>query len=249
MREVCTEDFIAAAREFGTWAGAFDAARETIESVVARLDSIWHPCSDEAVPPLTKRFKPNERWQDVRRRVAAWRVDGYRTPEIPNEDETAETVCSVAYDIADFDEILWNAPDSDDRAKYFEWIRWPYTLLRIRACRDAVVAAGRSGEDAVMDPFKRLPIFGKAVRFVTWRTSSGTHASEDSEDVPGASTVCGGRLAFHKHTQQQWSCQACVDCYAMLRGEPHPHGWPKVPPLHYRDGYSRPSWAGGITLR
>ena len=213
--------FSETAHAFNSWAEGFNAERETIESVTARLDTISFEWGYGGAELRGLRiFKPNERWQAVRRRVAEWFVDGYTTDQLPNDDGTPGTACSVAYDIADFDELLHNAPDDESgRGRYLAYVGWGYALQRIAACKTALRAEIRGTRS---DPFRRISVLGKNVRFVSWRTSSASHVSEDSEEVRGASTLCGGELAFHKHTQQQWSRYPCTYCSAALRGEPPP---------------------------
>lgn len=215
--------FSETARTFNSWAEEFDAARETVESVTARLDAIsfeWG-YGGAALQGL-RIFKPSERWQTVRRRVAEWSVDGYTTDRLPNDDGTPATACSVAYDVADFDELLRNAPEDESHwGRYLGYVGWGYALQRIAACKNALRGTAEI-RGKRRDPFRRIAVFGKDVRFVSWRTSSATHVSEDSEEVRGATTLCGGHLAFHKHTQQQWSRYPCRLCYGALRGEPPP---------------------------
>ena len=208
---------------FTSWAEGFDAQRETIASVTARLEAISFEWGYGGAELRGVRvFKPSERWQSVRRRVAEWYVDGYTTERLPNDDGTPRTACSLAYDIADFDELLRNAPDDEaDHGRYLAYVGWGYALQRIAACKAVLHGAAEISAERI-DPFRRITVLGKNVRFVSWGTSSFSHVSEDSEEVRGASTLCGGELAFHKHTQQQWSRYPCTRCYGALRGEPPP---------------------------
>ena len=113
--------------------------------------------------------------------------------------------------------------ERNDHHAYLKYVSWGYTNLRIRAAVDALRA-----RSAIGDPFERRVVRGRAVRFVSWRTSSSTHASEDADDVRGASTLCGGRLAFHKHTQQQWSCYACDQCRCAVDGVEYVPSFPTI---------------------
>ncbi len=47
-----------------------------------------------------------------------------------------------------------------------------------------------------------------------------------ADDV--ARVLCGGRLAFHKHTQQQWSCYACEECRCLVDGVEYKHWLPSI---------------------
>jgi hypothetical protein len=252
MKPACDKmdpPFSETARAFNSWAEGFDAQKETIASVTARLDAISFEWAYDGTELKGLRiFKPSERWQTIRRRAAEWYVDGYTTDLLPNDDGTQRTACSFAYDIADFDELLRHAPDDEsDHGRYLAYVGWGYALGRIAACKTALRGTAEIRGKRI-DPFRRITVLGKNVRFVSWRTSSSSHVSEDSEEVRGASTLCGGEFAFHKHTQQQWSRYACTGCYAALRGEPPPEpyfrGFVEVADEGSHDD-SRPSTSSG----
>lgn len=168
--------------------------------------------------PTIRLFKPNETWQRNQRKAARLAVNGYRTALLPNSDGTASVLCSLSYDLCDFYELCqwcFEPPDLDisrvpDRLSYVDW---DYATLRVEAC---ISALRRASVKTKLDPFSRLKVRGRNVRFVGWPTSSRTHLTEDSEEVRGASTLCGGRLAFHKHTQQQWTCYPCAHCRRVI---------------------------------
>jgi hypothetical protein len=89
--------FSETAHAFNSWAEGFDAERETIASVTSRLEEISFEWGYGGAAAQGKRvFKPSERWQTVRRRVAEWFVDGYTTERLPNDDGTPATACSTA---------------------------------------------------------------------------------------------------------------------------------------------------------
>lgn len=164
-------------------------------------------------------FKPNQDWQRNQRKAARLSISGYRTGLLPNDDGTASVLCSLAYDLCDFYEVcdfyvrLSNADHSHIAGNLYHW-DWEYTNLRVNACIKALT--GRAS--ARLDPFERLMIRGLRVRFVGWPRSSKTHATVDPEEVRGPSTLCGGRLAFHKYTQQQWTCYPCIYCRRIVDG-------------------------------
>jgi hypothetical protein len=221
------ETFIAATVEFRHWLETFDPEKATREQVAAVLERIvdqapFDVCCRTSRPehPIRK-FKPTARWQADRRKAARLPLDGYRTKLLPNDDATLDTQCSLAYDLADFWEVLWAGTPTEFVAEYFDYVSWGYVNLRMRAAREALLAPAD-----VPDPFAPREIGGRWLRFVSWPNNALSHASEDLVDVRGASTLCGGRLAFHKHTQQQWSCYACTDCRALADGvEPDRSGY------------------------
>jgi hypothetical protein len=210
--------FSSAAAKYCAWVENFDPERTTIDEVVSALGAIL----DQAPLPVLRQadrphglriFKPNERWQADRRKAARLPLDGYRTSFLPNDDGTADTQCSLAYDIADFYELLTAKSPDADLVNYLNYVSWGYANVRLRSARQALLKPS-----AVPDPFTPREVGGRFLRFVSWRTSASSHASEDPPDVRGASTLCGGRLAFHKHTQQQWSCYPCSECRAIADG-------------------------------
>jgi hypothetical protein len=209
-------EFVLAAKEFRAWADAFEPEAGMAGDVAAALERLLdkapRPLLDDASPPPYRIWKPSPVWQGLQRKVAALPFNGYRTGLLPNHDQTVDTQCALSYDVADVHEQLVNMGSNDPEA-YLKFISWGYTNLRIRAAVNALRARTVNA-----DPFERRLVQGRALRFVTWRTSSSTHASEDTEDVRAASTLCGGRLAFHKHTQQQWSCFACAECRCIADG-------------------------------
>lgn len=164
--------------------------------------------------PRFRPFKPNEEWQRHRRKAARLSIDGYRTEMLPNDDGIPFTGCSLAYDLCDFYEFISNLK-ADRLAKLLGDRSWPYVQLRIKAAEQAL----RRKDDAEIDPFARINIRGRSVRFVSWRTSAWTHASESPEDERSATTLCGGKEAYHQHTHQQWTCFWCGDCLRALSGK------------------------------
>ncbi|MEA2785223.1 MAG: hypothetical protein QOF71_1327 [Candidatus Eremiobacteraeota bacterium] len=220
------DDFDLAARGFRAWIDAFDPACGSADDVAAAfervLDKAPRAILEDQSPPWYRIWKPNAVWQDNQRKVAALPFNGYRTEFVPNHDETGDTKCALSYDVADVYEQL-ESLELNERQAYLDYVSWGYTNLRIRAAVDAV----RSGA-AIADPFERRLVKGRALRFVSWRSNSSTHASEDAEDIRGATTLCGGRLAFHKHTQQQWSCYACEECRCAADGVEYKPRWPTI---------------------
>lgn len=226
MSDADTIGLVLAATEFPAWVDALEPEARTADDVAAALERLLdkgpRPLLDDVSPPPYRIWKPNSVWQQVQRKVAALPFNGYRTGLLANRDETADTQCALSYDVADVHEQLANMGGNDHQA-YLEYISWGYTNLRIRAAVEALRA-----RTLIADPFERRFVKGRALRFVTWRTSSSTHASEDSEDIRGASTLCGGRLAFHKHTQQQWTCFACAECRCIADGVAYVPRYPQV---------------------
>jgi hypothetical protein len=162
--------------------------------------------------PRFRPFKPNEEWQRNRRKAARLPIDGYRTNMLANDDGSPFTLCSLAYDLCDFYELISNVK-MERLARYLGARFWPHMQLRIQACEKALC---RDFETKV-DPFARIEIRGRSLRFVSWRASAWTHASEDAETERGATTLCGGEKAYHRHTQQQWTCYWYADCDRALR--------------------------------
>ena len=165
-------------------------------------------------------LKPNESWQRNQRKATRLPINGYRTGLLPNDDQTASVLCPLAYDLCDFYEVCHfylrlSDAETSHIAGYLYHRDWEYTSLRISACVKALTGKALGTR---LDPFEKLKIRGRQIRFVGWSRSSRTHATEDSEEVRGPSTLCGGRLAFHKHTQQQWSCYACLHCRRIVDG-------------------------------
>jgi hypothetical protein len=220
------DEFVFAARTFRAWVDAFDPAGCNAGDVAVALEGVLDKAPrtilDDASPPPYRILKPSTTWQGIQRKVAVLPFNGYRTQLVPNRDETGDTQCALSYDIADVDEQLASL-ELNDRHAYLHYVSWGYTNLRIRAAIEALRAPTGG-----LDPLERQLVKGRALRFVSWRTSSSTHASEDAEDVRGASTLCGGRLAFHKHTQQQWSCYACEHCRCIVDGVTYEHQFAEV---------------------
>jgi hypothetical protein len=208
--------FDAVAERFIEWVDRFNPSSATHSEVVDALDGILDKAMLKKSPPRPgfRNFKPNTVWQEVRRRFSEWHVDGYFST-LPNDDETPLTLCSLAYDIADFREDLEFLLIQKERRKWLSYLAWPYVNQRIREARDAVVRDMQHRKPPV-NPFQLLSTRGRRIRFATWRTSAITHATEDAEEVDGVTTLCGGVKAFHKHTQQQWSCYSCHRCRDIL---------------------------------
>jgi hypothetical protein len=209
--------FISAGSVFTEWMDTFDPdSCELSEAADAlrNLGSVSSAGFGKPQRPRYRLFKPNEEWQRNLRKVARLRIGGHRSGTLPNDDGVPYTLCSVAYDLCDVYELIVKL-DTDHLAQDLAQRAWPYMQHRIRSCEKAL----RHSDDSVADPFERLLIRGKMIRFVTWRSSAWTHASEDPETIRGATTLCGGREAYHRHTHQQWSCYWCDSCYRILRGE------------------------------
>jgi hypothetical protein len=228
--EPSMDHFISAAAAFRAWVDAFDPEACTADDVArvlaALLDRAPLPNRAAASRPHAVILKPNPVWQGVQRNVATLPFNGYRTRLLPNDDATVDTQCALSYDVSDLHARLAyfeHGADHIDFTHYLDYVSWGYTNLRIRAAVDALEM-----RRFIPDPFERRSIKGRALRFVSWRTSSSTHASEDPEDVRGAATLCGGRLAFHKHTQQQWSCYACEECRCLVDGVEYKHWLPSI---------------------
>jgi hypothetical protein len=228
--EPSMDHFISAAAVFRAWVDAFDPEACTADDVARVLASLLDraPLNNraDASRPHAVILKPNPVWQGVQRKVATLPFNGYRTRLLPNDDATVDTQCALSYDVSDLHarlEFFEHSDNNADFGRYLDYVSWGYINLRIRAAVEALRA-----RTFVCDPFERRSIKGRAVRFVGWRTDSRTHASEDPEDVRGAGTLCGGRLAFHKHTQQQWSCFACGECRCAVDGVEYEPSWPRV---------------------
>ena len=209
--------FLDDASAFCTWMEGFDPTTCQPQEIAAALDGLTEATlgrNHRAERPEFRRFKPNEEWQRNQRKAARLSINGYRTGLLPNDDGMAYVLCSLAYDLCDFYEQLRNI-NVDRAAKYLEGVGWDYTRLRIRACREMLL----SDTHPLVDPFQRLTLRGRRLRFVSWRTSSSTHASESPENVRGATTLCGGKQAFHRHTHQQWTCYYCRNCRRVLNGQ------------------------------
>jgi len=215
--------FELAAVDFSTWVDQFDADHCTLLEVRSALGGLLghfpQSFTSKVVRPSIRIFKPNEEWQRNQRKAARLPRNGYRSKTLPNDDGNGFTLSSLAYDIADFYELTTQFTTSAG-VRYLNYLCWPYVDLRVRACRTALETA----TDVTVDPFQRLSIRGRMIRFVSWSNNASTHASEDAENVKGASTLCGGTKAFHRHTQQQWSCYACARCRAALEGRTYNDG-------------------------
>jgi len=227
---MAVKSFVSAAAAFRGWIGAFNPAECTGDEVVEALELVLDRAPPDRrkreAPPPYRIYKPNREWQGVQRQVAALPFNGYLTRLIPNHDGTADVFCALSYDLADINEQLAffaEADRADDFERYLDYVSWGYTNLRIRAAVHALRARA-----FIVDPFKPRRINARNLRFVTWRPSSRTHASEDAAAVRGASTLCGGRLAFHKHTQQQWTCYACEECRCLADGVEYKPRWPPI---------------------
>lgn len=210
--------FLRTASAFCTWMEEFDPKTcqpREIANVLSGLAESTVGRSARIQRPEFRIFKPNEEWQRNQRKAARLPFNGYRTGLLPNGDGMAYVLCSLAYDLCDFYEQLKNL-NVDRPAKYLEWVGWDYTCLRIRAAREALLSYT---PQPTIDPFQRLELRGRRIRFVSWRTSSSTHASGTRENERGATTLCGGKQAFHRHTHQQWTCYFCRNCRRVLDGK------------------------------
>ncbi len=207
--------FLRNASAFCTWMEEFDPETcqpHEIADALSGLAESYVGRSPKIERSEFRPFKPNEEWQRNQRKAARLPLNGYRTGLLPNDDGMAYVLCSLAYDLCDFYEQLKNLR-TDRAAKYLKAVGWNYTCLRIRAAREALLAYT---PQSAVDPFRRLELRGRRIRFVSWRTSSSTHASESREDERGATTLCGGKQAFHRHTHQQWTCYYCHNCRRVL---------------------------------
>ena len=215
------QHLIGAAEAFCSWFDDFDPEQCSTEDVRTALSAIagLEPLRRTPKRPDARMSKPSERWQRNQRKAVRLSINGYRTPFLPNDDGTASVLCSLAYDLCDLYEICQSYVElSKDAVRLPRLVLlsdWEYMALRMKACGEALARAPHNK----VDPFQRLKIRGRLIRFVGWsRTFTLTHATEDGELTRGASTLCGGRLAFHKHTQQQWTCYACPDCRHAVDG-------------------------------
>lgn len=217
--------FLQAAEAFCTWAETFDPERTDAGDVHAALAGVVDRAPPAVLsatePPQYRIFRPNETWQGIQRRVARLPFNGYGTARLPNDDRTPDTQCALSYDISDFHEMLSSRAPDAPLSKYLSYVSWGYANVRIHGAMDALNA-----QPWIADPFELRPIKGRILRFVSWRTASHTHASEEPADVRGPGTLCGGKLAFHKHTQQQWSTFPCLRCRRIVDGLPARYGEP-----------------------
>lgn len=210
------QQFLAIAQDYRNWLDTVDpdscspaAVADALKDLSANDLVTFKPGAQR---PRYRVFKPNAEWQRNQRKMARLPMNGYRTGFLPNDDASPFTLCSLAYDLCDFYEQL-SRINLDKPLEYLDYTNWSYTRVRIYACRDALL---REAPGLNIDPFQRLDLKGRQVRFVTWSASSETHLTEDAEAVRGASTLCGGRLAYHRHTHQQWTCYWCAKCRALL---------------------------------
>jgi hypothetical protein len=214
--------FVVAADVFCSWFDEFDPDSTTLAQVRDRLKAIatFRVVRNGNPPtrPSVRFFKPNQTWQRNQRKARRVALNGYRTGLLPNDDGLPYVLCSLAYDLCDFYEArgFYSSLALEDMSRVpghlFLW-NWDYTTLRINACMEAL---SHGSPESAVDPFTRLTIGGRQLRFVSWSRSSRTHATSDAESKVDASTLCGGQLAFHKHTNQQWTCYACDDCRRII---------------------------------
>jgi hypothetical protein len=217
--------FVPAATSFRNWLDEFDPLACGPSDVIGALQLIANfdlpSAKDRIKRPRLRFFRPNQKWQINQRKASRLFMNGYRTGNLPNDDGTKSVLCSLAYDLCDFYEVCELVmrefeADPSRLARLSLFDNWNYIMLRIDACVAAVCVGAPPDED----PFQLLPIYANRVRFVSWRTSSLTHATEDPVDARGATTLCEGRFAYHKHTQQQWTCYACRECRRYVDGRP-----------------------------
>jgi hypothetical protein len=208
--------FPQAARLFLRWFEEFDPEntdRRAVSDALGPLAELADfTCGNGNEPPTYRIWKPNVAWQRNQRKAMRLPLNGYRTPLLPNDDGLAQTGCSLAYDLCDFYETLEHVNELRV-TDYLAYVGWGYMQARIRAARSMLLS---NEVNDLIDPFTRVRVRGTDVRFVSWRTSSSTHATRDDLDVDGPTTLCGGEGAYHKHTHQQWTCYACRGCRDIL---------------------------------